>query len=296
MHLAVQVRAPEADDAVVVAVDRGLGTGRDWHRPILAPKRPRNADAWTTIRRIGLIGPIGPNGYRGAMSDTSSATSDGISASEFTASSDIREAFPVLGDGATAFFPTESLAASARFVHAISEIEGIEDHRPDLDVRSDGVTVRLISREPEWWGMTHRDLELARRILEVARAIGLHAESSGVQCVDPIVIGGTDIARIRPFWAALLGYEPRPDSPEEDLVDPRRRSPGVWFETMDERPEGRNRMHVAVWVPADQAEARVAAAVAAGGVVIYAERAPSWWTLADPEGNEADVSTIGNRD
>jgi 4a-hydroxytetrahydrobiopterin dehydratase len=230
------------------------------------------------------------------MSDTTMTTSDGITAREFGASSDVHDAFPVLGDGATAFFPTESLAASARFVHAISEIEGIEDHRPDLDVRPHGVTVRLITREPEWWGMTHRDLVLARRILEIARAIGLRPESSSVQCVDPIVIGAVDIDRIRPFWAALLGYVERPDSPKEDLVDPRRRSPGLWFETMDVRPEGRNRMHVAVWVPFEEAEARVAAAVSAGGEVIYSKAAPSWWTLADPEGNEADVATIKNRD
>ena len=34
---------------------------------------------------------------------------------------------------------------------------------------------------------------------------------------------------------------------------------------------------------------RVAAAIAAGGVLVTDEYAPSWWTLADAEGNEADV-------
>ena len=28
-------------------------------------------------------------------------------------------------------------------------------------------------------------------------------------------------AAVMPFWRAILGYEPRPDSPDEDLVDPR---------------------------------------------------------------------------
>jgi 4a-hydroxytetrahydrobiopterin dehydratase len=51
-----------------------------------------------------------------------------------------------------------------------------------------------------------------------------------------------------------------------------------------------------VWVPDDQAEARVAAAVAAGGTVIYDKAAPAWWTLADPEGNEADVASSRSRD
>ena len=29
-------------------------------------------------------------------------------------------------------------------------------------------------------------------------------------------------AEVMPFWRALLGYEPRGDSPDEDLVDPRK--------------------------------------------------------------------------
>ncbi|HEX5335926.1 MAG TPA: VOC family protein, partial [Propionicimonas sp.] len=42
------------------------------------------------------------------------------------------------------------------------------------------------------------------------------------------------------------------------------------------------------------AEARVAAAVAAGGRVVFDAHAPDWWTLADPEGNELDIAvTVG---
>src|SRR5690606_21689876 len=110
------------------------------------------------------------------------------------------------------------------------------------------------------------------------------------------VIGAEDIDRVRPFWRALMGYEPRADSPEEDLVDPRDRGPGIWFERVEGPRSERNRMHVAVWVPPEQAEARVAAAVAAGGRVIFDALAPAWWTLADPEGNEADISTSLERD
>jgi len=56
------------------------------------------------------------------------------------------------------------------------------------------------------------------------------------------------------------------------------------------RPQ-RNRIHIDVWVPHDQAEVRVAAAIAAGGHLVTDRYAPSWWTLADTEGNEADVCT-----
>lgn len=60
------------------------------------------------------------------------------------------------------------------------------------------------------------------------------------------------------------------------------------------RPQ-RNRIHIDVWVPHDQAEARVAAAIEAGGRLVTDAYAPSWWTLADAEGNEADVHVAGER-
>jgi 4a-hydroxytetrahydrobiopterin dehydratase len=61
------------------------------------------------------------------------------------------------------------------------------------------------------------------------------------------------------------------------------------------RPQ-RNRIHIDVFVPHDQAEARVAAAIAAGGRLVSDEHPPKWWTLADAEGNEADVATTFTRD
>jgi 4a-hydroxytetrahydrobiopterin dehydratase len=51
-----------------------------------------------------------------------------------------------------------------------------------------------------------------------------------------------------------------------------------------------------VCVPNDQAEARVAAAIAAGGHLVSDEHAPEGWTLADAEGNEVDVATMIGRD
>jgi len=42
-------------------------------------------------------------------------------------------------------------------------------------------------------------------------------------------------------------------------------------------------IHVAIWVPYEQAEARVAAAVAVGRRMVRDEFAPSWWTLADAQ-------------
>lgn len=67
-------------------------------------------------------------------------------------------------------------------------------------------------------------------------------------------------------------------------------------EAMDEpRADGGGAIHIGVWVPREQAQARIQAALAAGGRMVRDEFAPSWWTLADPAGNEADIATVGGR-
>ena len=144
--------------------------------------------------------------------------------------------------------------------------------------------------------MSRRDVELARQISAVALEQGVPAGPSAVQTL--LVIPGAPVtAEVMPFWRAVLGYEPRADSPEEDLVDARSRGPSFWFERMDEpRPDGGGAIHVAIWVPYEQAEARIAAALAAGGRMVRDQFAPAWWTLADAAGNEADIATTMGRD
>ena len=205
------------------------------------------------------------------------------------------EDWRVLGDGACAYFRTGSFAAGAQLVQAISALPGVDDHHPDVDVRHDGVTVRLITIADDYMGMSRRDVELARQISAAARELGLSADPSAVQSLL-VIPGATSRAEVMPFWRAVLGYERRRDSPEEDLVDPRGRGPSFWFEQMREpRPVGAGAIHVAIWVPYERAEARIVAALAAGGRMVRDEFAPSWWTLADAAGNEADIATTMNR-
>ena len=205
------------------------------------------------------------------------------------------EDWRVLGDGACAYFRTGSFAAGARLVAAIGELPDLDQHHPDVDLRDDGVTVLLITFTKSYAGMTTRDVELARQISDLADKQGLTAYPSAVQSFL-VVPGAPNTAEVMPFWRAALGYEPRIDSPEEDLVDPRDRLPGFWFESMNEpRPDGGGAIHVAVWMPYELAEARVAAALAAGGHLVR-DRSPMWWTLADSAGNEVDISTVKGRD
>jgi len=220
---------------------------------------------------------------------------DRINPKQFHESAGVED-WRVIGDGACAHFRTRSFAASAGLVQAISQLPGVEHHKPDVDLRPDGVTVRLITYTDDYYGMSQRDVEMARQISATARELGLWADPSAVQSVL-VIPGATSTADVMPFWRAALGYAPRRDSPAEDLVDPHGRGPGFWFERMIEpRADGGGAIHVAVWVPREHAETRIAAALAAGGRMVRDEFAPSWWTLADAAGNEVDIATTAGRD
>ena len=90
-----------------------------------------------------------------------------------------------------------------------------------------------------------------------------------------------------------LGYVEGTDQDgEPDLRDPLGRGPLLWFQRMDPPRSGRNRIHLDVFVAdPETGRRRVDAAVAAGGRVVNDEHAPSFWVLADTEGNELCVCT-----
>jgi 4a-hydroxytetrahydrobiopterin dehydratase len=205
------------------------------------------------------------------------------------------EDWRVVGDGACACFHAGSFAAATRLAAAIGALPGTAEHAPDIDVRDGDVTVRLLSWSEDWYGMSRRDVELARAISALAREEGAASDPGAVQSVL-VIVEAIDNADVMPFWKALLGYDFRPDSASEDLVDPQRRGPAFWFEEVREPHGVRNGIHVAVWVPQEDAEARVQAALAAGGRLVSDADAPSGWLLADAMGNEADVASIAGRD
>ena len=158
-------------------------------------------------------------------------------------------------------------------------------HFPDVDVRPEGVTVRTASGE--YGALSQRDVELARGTSAEARELGLEADPSQVQVVAIAVAQdvGSDVG---PFWAAALGY--RNLGPDGDVVDRHRRNPHVSFQRLRPPKPGRGRTHIDVSVPADQAEAWVAAALEAGGRVADGSHVPNWWTLASPENHKVDIA------
>jgi 4a-hydroxytetrahydrobiopterin dehydratase len=102
-------------------------------------------------------------------------------------------------------------------VHAISELAGLDDHHPDVDLRYEGVTVRLITITHDYYGMSERDVALARQISGVARKLGVSADPSVVQTVQ-VTIDALVCPEVVPFWRAVLGYQERGDSPEGETA------------------------------------------------------------------------------
>jgi 4a-hydroxytetrahydrobiopterin dehydratase len=169
-----------------------------------------------------------------------------------------------------------------------------------LDLRPGRLELTVTA--PGGAGLTSREVACARTVAATAAEMGvpLAPRADGRRAVQALEIGidALVIAGVRPFWRAVLGYagEAGRDGPEDPLVDPLAQGPAVWFQQMTAPRTQRNRLHLDISVPHDEAPARVEAALAAGGTLVSAARAPAFWVLADAEGNEACVTTWQGRD
>lgn len=199
--------------------------------------------------------------------------------------------------------PVGSLARAAEVAARVVEVCGSDaDGHLRVDIRPERVVLTLQSLEQA--ALTARDVDLACRISAAMREVGLRTEPEigtgaprSVQLLE-VAIDVLDIAAVRPFWKAVLGYcdEAGADGPEDPVVDLVGQGPAIWFQQMDEPRPQRNRIHFDVCVPHDEAPRRVEAAMAAGGKLVSAARAPAFWVLADIEGNEVCVTTWQGRD
>jgi 4a-hydroxytetrahydrobiopterin dehydratase len=194
------------------------------------------------------------------------------------------EDWRVLFWGAYAFFATRSFREGAELVSAVAAIADELGHFPDVDLRPEGVTIRTFTGRDG--SLSSRDVALARGVSGAAADLGLRADPSQVQVVG-IAVAQDSGADVRPFWAAVFGYD---HLGEEDAIDPHRRSPHLWFHELDPPRPGRGRTHIDVSVPADQIQARLDAAVAAGGRIADDTHAPEWWSVASPENHGIDLA------
>ena len=141
--------------------------------------------------------------------------------------------------------------------------------------------------------MTADDVALARLLSDVARRHEVTSAPGEVTQVE-LALDTADEGRLGPFWAAVLAGDP--DGVVADTVfDPTGQLPSMWFQGTEPHEEPRQRWHLDLWVAPEVADARIAAAVAAGGTVVDDSEAPSFTVLADPDGNKVCVCTFLDR-
>jgi len=203
--------------------------------------------------------------------------------------------------------PVASLSQALQVAQAAAAACGADGDHLRIDVRAERVELSLQTaaageRIRERTGITARDAELAAAVTAAVHGLGLRlvpptGTGRPVQRLE-ICIDALDIPAVRPFWLAVLGMVPEPghDEPAAAVVDPVWQLPAVWFQQMDEPRRQRNRIHFDIAVPHEDAEARVQAALDAGGTLVSDAAARAFWILADPEGNEVCVCTWQDRD
>ncbi len=182
----------------------------------------------------------------------------------------------VLHGGATAVFRCGSLGEAARLAAAIAEVDGFEGSGALLTIVDASLTVRLTR---DLWGLEPRHVELARAVSKVASAHGAAADRASVQEVQFAIASTPDEVNIS-FWRAVLGYAPMA---EDNGVDKLGHGSTVWIQELDPAKPLRHAMHIDVSVAGEHVEARLAAALAAGGRVVWESK--EHWTLADHAGN-----------
>lgn len=187
---------------------------------------------------------------------------------------------------------TGSFTAGLELVNAIGAAAEAANHHPDLDLRYTYLDVTLVSHDVG--AVTERDLRLAATISELASAAGVAVEAAGVVRLE-LGLDSPAHKNVLPFWAAVLGLEHQPGEYGDELIDPGEVLPAIWFQPSGDEP-GRQRWHPDLWVDPPQVRPRIDAAIAAGGTLVSDADAPSFWVLADPEGNKVCLCTWQPKD
>jgi 4a-hydroxytetrahydrobiopterin dehydratase len=203
-----------------------------------------------------------------------------------------------LAQGLHARYLVADFGTGARFVSAVGEAGDALGHHPSVSLGNGYVGLKLVTADAvyrddegtehvvEW--VTQKDVDLARRISEIAADHKLDADPASVSVIE-LGLDTAHSATIAPVWAALLtgsaesqGY----GSPSDEIRDATGQVPNLWFGDGDEHGSPRQRFHVEVYVAPEVAEERIAAVVAAGGTVVDDSDAPSLTVITDQDGNK----------
>lgn len=201
------------------------------------------------------------------------------------------EGWTFLGSHLATRLRTGDFATGLALLDEIGAAAQEANHHPDLDLRYGHLDVRLTSHDSG--GVTDRDVRMARRVGELAARRGVVADPAVVARID-LALDTPDRAGVLPFWSAALGMAGGPGVPDDEIRDPAGAHPVVWFQASGAE-EPRQRWHLDVWVHPDQVQARIDAALAAGGSLVSDAEAPSFWVLADADGNKVCLCTWQER-
>jgi 4a-hydroxytetrahydrobiopterin dehydratase len=208
-----------------------------------------------------------------------------------------------LGQGLHARYIVDDFGAGVRFVAAAGEAGDKLGHHPRVTMGDRYVDFKLISDNAiyrddegtehvvEW--VTQRDVDLARRITEIAAEQKAEADPASIMAIE-LGLDTANSATIAPVWAAVLTGSTDAmgrGTITDDVRDATGRVPILWFENTDDHETPRQRFHIEVYVPPEVAEQRIAAAVAAGAVVLDDGQAPACTVMADQDGNKVRVCT-----
>ena len=189
----------------------------------------------------------------------------------------------VLHGGATAVFRVPSVIEAARLANALAQVPGLAGAGALMTIADGQLTVRLTRGV---FRLEQRHMQLASAVSAIAREHGAVADRTRVQEVSVAISALPDAIDVA-FWRAVLGYAELAD---DNAIDPLGHGSTVWMQDLDPAKPLRHAMHVDVSVAREQAEHRVATAVAAGGRIIEDSHAPAGWILADRAGNRVCIA------
>jgi 4a-hydroxytetrahydrobiopterin dehydratase len=189
----------------------------------------------------------------------------------------------VLHGGATAVFRVPSLAEAARLAEAVAHVPGLDGSGALITIADGRLSVRLTRVA---FRLEDRHIELARSVSVIARAHGALADRAAVHEVQLAIAAKPDAVDLD-FWGAVLGYA---NFDDDNAIDPLGHGSTVWMQELNPDKPLRHAMHVDVSVAREHAEARVAAALDAGGRIVDDANAPAFWTLADRAGNRVCIA------
>lgn len=202
--------------------------------------------------------------------------------------------------GAAQQGPGHWTGSTARLVSTVAALADEAGLPLGIDVRrtASGQALVVLDSGKDRWEMDEGYEVLAARAQQAARAMGLSADVMAPRFVQ-IGIDAVDIPAVRAFWRVALGYQEDQRAGITDIVDPRGLNVPLFLQDLDAEDQARraqrNRIHVDLFLPHDQLQARLEAVLSAGGTVIR-DGGPIWWTVADPEGNEIDLTTAVGRE